>query len=373
MDGVVFRDRVNQQQLAEEFLSSQCFLYPTSFTETSCITAMEAQAANCHIITSPVAALKETCANYPFTVFIEGDSFSKEYQDKFVAATVKALNTPLDIIPHDQRFSLTTLAQDWDKLFSDIETQNLIFPLVSYVPTAKYRNPRKVTNNSVKLNIACGTSIFPHDGWQNTDHADFNQYFQFIKDVPHSQGMPDHQRKLWEYVHLQGGEIHYVKHDMTTPFTVFPDNVFDFIYIGQALEHVHYFTQAPKLVAECFRMLRPGGIIRITTPDLAKLLTAYHTDNMEIFNAEQPAFYRSLPRQAQLPLILFGASGDKCTQSHYEGHFFIYTEKTMTMLLEQAGFKEVEYTYPKRGKNKAIAEEIEDFGFSHSLIAEAIK
>jgi ubiquinone/menaquinone biosynthesis C-methylase UbiE len=172
---------------------------------------------------------------------------------------------------------------------------------------------------------------------------------------------------------VDGGEINYVKHDMTQPFTQFPDNSVDFIYIGQAIEHIHYFKQAPQLMQECFRMLRPGGIIRITTPDLSKLLTAYHTNNMEIFNAEQPNFYKALPRQAQLPLILFGASGDNCTQSHYEGHFFIYTEVTMTKLLKDAGFKDIEYTYPKRGKNKAIAEEIEDFGFSHSLIAEAIK
>src|SRR5205823_3803872 len=60
---VVYHDRVNQQQLAEEFLSAGVWLYPTWFSETSCISAMEAQAAGVRMITSNIAALKETAGN----------------------------------------------------------------------------------------------------------------------------------------------------------------------------------------------------------------------------------------------------------------------------------------------------------------------
>lgn len=90
--GVVFHDRVKQEELANEFLSAKAWLYSTWFSETSCISAMEAQAAGLYIITSPIAALKETCANYDKTIFIDGEWTSEEYKKKFVEATVKVLN-----------------------------------------------------------------------------------------------------------------------------------------------------------------------------------------------------------------------------------------------------------------------------------------
>lgn len=90
--GVIFNDRINQEELAKLFKKSTAWLYPTWFTETSCISAMEAQAAYCTIITSPIAALKETCANYDKTIFVEGNWTDKEYQDKFIEETIKVLN-----------------------------------------------------------------------------------------------------------------------------------------------------------------------------------------------------------------------------------------------------------------------------------------
>lgn len=92
MPSVIFHDRVNQKELAEAFLSSKALLYPTWFTETSCISHMEAQAAGCWIVTSPIAALKETDANYNKTIFINGVWTSEEYKKDFVAATIRILN-----------------------------------------------------------------------------------------------------------------------------------------------------------------------------------------------------------------------------------------------------------------------------------------
>ncbi|MDB5038577.1 MAG: hypothetical protein JWQ35_2105 [Bacteriovoracaceae bacterium] len=49
-----------QKDLAREFMKSAILLYPCHFEETSCITAMEAQAAGCAIVSSKLAALPET-------------------------------------------------------------------------------------------------------------------------------------------------------------------------------------------------------------------------------------------------------------------------------------------------------------------------
>jgi glycosyltransferase involved in cell wall biosynthesis len=90
--GVVLRGRVNQLTLAKEFLSAGVWLYPTAFTETSCLTAMEAQEAGLRIVTTPLAALVETVG--PRGVMIDGDNTTGAYQDAFVRAAVAVLRVP---------------------------------------------------------------------------------------------------------------------------------------------------------------------------------------------------------------------------------------------------------------------------------------
>jgi glycosyltransferase involved in cell wall biosynthesis len=58
--GVVLHGRVGQPELTQAWLGASAWLYPTNFSETSCITAMEAQAAGAHRVCSRLAALTET-------------------------------------------------------------------------------------------------------------------------------------------------------------------------------------------------------------------------------------------------------------------------------------------------------------------------
>ena len=58
--GVKYHGRVNQRQLADAFLRSKVWAFPSWFTETSCISAMEAQAAGCVPVATKLAALEET-------------------------------------------------------------------------------------------------------------------------------------------------------------------------------------------------------------------------------------------------------------------------------------------------------------------------
>jgi len=54
----------------------------------------------------------------------------------------------------------------------------------------------------------------------------------------------------------------------------FEDNTFDCVYHSHVLEH---FTEedGAKLIAECWRVLKPGGVIRVVVPDLEKLARWY--------------------------------------------------------------------------------------------------
>lgn len=71
-----------QKELAREFMRSAILAYPNTFPETSCITAMEAQAAGCVPVTSDLGALPETVGDAG--ILIPGEPGSSLYKDLFV-------------------------------------------------------------------------------------------------------------------------------------------------------------------------------------------------------------------------------------------------------------------------------------------------
>lgn len=78
-----------QKMLAREFMKSSIWTYPTDFEETSCITAMEAQAAGCVPVTSALAALKETVGDGG--ILIDAQAGTKKYTEQYVEACERLL------------------------------------------------------------------------------------------------------------------------------------------------------------------------------------------------------------------------------------------------------------------------------------------
>lgn len=54
----------------------------------------------------------------------------------------------------------------------------------------------------------------------------------------------------------------------------FPDNSFKVVYHSQVLEHIPY-EHAPAFIKECYRVLEPGGILRVVVPDLEIIVDEY--------------------------------------------------------------------------------------------------
>ena len=54
----------------------------------------------------------------------------------------------------------------------------------------------------------------------------------------------------------------------------FPDDTFDSVYALHIIEHLTP-EEGGQFVAEIFRVLRPGGIFRLSTPDLERVVRAY--------------------------------------------------------------------------------------------------
>jgi glycosyltransferase involved in cell wall biosynthesis len=89
--GVHLHGRVGQGDLAKAFLRSSMWIYPTSFKETSCISAMEAQAAGLYIVTSRLAALIETVK---FGCLVNPPNTRDGYEEEFMGHVRNFLDRP---------------------------------------------------------------------------------------------------------------------------------------------------------------------------------------------------------------------------------------------------------------------------------------
>ena len=73
---------VENNKIIELLKNMHIYSFPSIWPETSCISAIEAMAAGCEIVTSNLGALYETCA--PFATFVgfasDFDNFEKKYQ-----------------------------------------------------------------------------------------------------------------------------------------------------------------------------------------------------------------------------------------------------------------------------------------------------
>jgi SAM-dependent methyltransferase len=231
-----------------------------------------------------------------------------------------------------------------------------------------------------RLNIGSGPNVFPFEGWINYDREDISNYLKYLDWQDEAKTlfyvlheMPEHQQVLSTFIRSKG-MVDFRVHDIRNGFSHHADNSIESIYIGQVIEHLNPIHEVPKLLKDCHRMLKPGGVIRMTTPDLDLLIKAYLNDDMDKFAIEQPEFYRNADPGSQLAMIMYGACGKGCTWTNYDGHMFLFTKKSMTAVLSAAGFKDVEFYYETgKSKDDIMSKQVVDFGLTHSFVVEAIK
>ncbi len=89
--GVKLMGSISQDRLAGELLQARLMAYPNHFAETSCIAAIEAQAAGAPVITTESGGLTETVQHRKTGILIPGDSRSPEYQKRFVQEIIRFL------------------------------------------------------------------------------------------------------------------------------------------------------------------------------------------------------------------------------------------------------------------------------------------
>jgi predicted SAM-dependent methyltransferase len=123
--------------------------------------------------------------------------------------------------------------------------------------------------------------------------------------------------------------------DATRPFP-FAANTFDYVYSEHMIEHIPY-ADAVHMLQECRRVLRPGGIARIVTPDMAFLKT--------LLADPLPPHLRAYVEYARVEHRIGGAEvGGLHVFNHFMrawGHQFIYDAPALRALFERAGFASI--------------------------------
>ena len=140
--------------------------------------------------------------------------------------------------------------------------------------------------------------------------------------------------------------------DVTRRFP-FGDSSFDYIYSEHVIEHVPY-EAGRRMLSECARVLRPGGRIRIATPDLARLVRLY--EDRDHLSAEQEAYVRWItstflvdPKQTTVPFVLNNAF-------RAWGHAFLFDEESLRSALVESGFGGIRRHLPRESSDPELKE-----------------
>ncbi len=107
--------------------------------------------------------------------------------------------------------------------------------------------------------LHCGSGLNLHAGWLNTDRL------CLINEAGHAS-VPDRLTRI-------GPTHYYLEHDHTYSLPV-ADGVFAWVYAEHFIEHIT-LDEAVCWLAEVRRVLKVGGLLRLSTPDLRRYAVGY--------------------------------------------------------------------------------------------------
>lgn len=194
----------------------------------------------------------------------------------------------------------------FNKEVLNLKVKNLIesakrFIIGMYVAVNRKRiiNDYFKDHSITKLHLGCGSNIL--DSWLNSDlHGDQNKIL-----------------------------INVTKH------FPFEDSIFNYIFFEHLIEHLDYL-QGLMMLEECFRVLKPGGKIRIASPDLKFLV--------ELYNERKTKLQKEYVHWAVDSFLNIKNYQDAFVINNFFkdwGHEFIYDFKTIKMTLRKIGFVDI--------------------------------
>lgn len=89
-DYIHYGGKLDHEKIPDEFESSEIWFYPTHFTETYCMSAVEAQMSKCICVATDIGALTETIDNRG--ILIREKLYSEEYEKRAIEEIVNIAN-----------------------------------------------------------------------------------------------------------------------------------------------------------------------------------------------------------------------------------------------------------------------------------------
>lgn len=217
--------------------------------------------------------------------------------------------------------------------------------------TDHYRNLLKNTSNKSKANRALKNlaSIYTktlftiNKGWAAqlghfikhghvVRRVTIRRYLKNIQYPRLQVGGGKHTLEGWLNGDIIEGDIYL---DATKPLP-FPDNSFNYIFAEQFIEHIT-LRETGKFIGGCYRILKEGGKIRFSTPDLKKIVKIYLgtsslVDKHKVIERHNRAHGRKVKTFSEFINEFF----------RLWGHRFIYDYETLSRVLVNNGFKNIE-------------------------------
>jgi predicted SAM-dependent methyltransferase len=181
----------------------------------------------------------------------------------------------------------------------------------------------------LKLHLGCGSTVV--DGWENIDKSP-NVH---LARMPRLRAALARVRVLTEEQATAFFPAGIVRADVRKGIP-YPDNSARFVYSSHMIEHLSRW-QALELLGECRRVLAPGGVIRIATPDLAQLVDEYRAGETGRDPTAADSFMRQLETFREAPGSLVQKLVRRLATAP---HQWLYDETSLSHLLAEAGFVE---------------------------------
>ncbi len=172
----------------------------------------------------------------------------------------------------------------------------------------------------MKLNLGCGACT--PAGWTNVDYALGARVMKWPLIRPINRKL-----RLFDL----DWDDHIVIHNLLRPFP-WAEGSADAVYSSHTLEHIKR-EDGLRFLAECFKVLKSGGVIRIVVPDLAVIVQRYNKGEIRA-----DRFIEALD-------VLYPPASNKIKEilrpyTQYP-HKCMYDTPTLEAVLAEAGFTQV--------------------------------
>ncbi|OGU35883.1 MAG: hypothetical protein A2315_15900 [Ignavibacteria bacterium RIFOXYB2_FULL_35_12] len=177
----------------------------------------------------------------------------------------------------------------------------------------------------MRVNIGCGQT--PTLGWRNFD----NSLSLRLAKIPFAA---DFLKKIgWieqaQYEFIRFASVNNIEYGDATKGLHIKSSSVEVLYSSHMIEHLDR-NGAARFLKEAFRLLQPGGLMRLTIPDIKKQVTQYNiNDDADRFmELTHLCSYRPISFSQRLQLLIVGP----------RNHQWMYDGKSLVRLLQNFGF-----------------------------------